>query len=264
MLARVPDRTGIRTRHQSSCVSRSGGKCDCRPTFQAQVFDARMGRQVWLTAKTITEAKLWRSDAQAQVRRGALQRVVRTTVREAAEELFAGIDDGSILDRSGKPYKPSAGRGYAQTMRAHILPTLGSRRLDDVRRADIQKLVEQLRREGLAPSTIHNVLDPVRVLFRRAVRSDEILIDPTHDLELPAVRGRRDRIESPENAQRLLDALPDDQRALWTVAMFAGLRRGELLGLRWLDVDLGGGVVRVERGWDLYAGPIAAKSSAAV
>jgi integrase len=90
------------------------------------------------------------------------------------------------------------------------------------------------------------------------------MIDPTRGLELPAVRGQRDRIESPENARKLLEALPDDERALWTVAMFAGLRRGELLGLRWVDVDFDGGVIRVERGWDLYAGEIAAKSTASV
>jgi integrase len=42
------------------------------------------------------------------------------------------------------------------------------------------------------------------------------------------------------------------------------LRRGELLGLRWVDVDFAKGVIRVERGWDLYAGVIAAKSPAAV
>jgi hypothetical protein len=100
-----------------------------------------------------------------------LQRAVRTTVREAAEALIAGIDDGSILDRSGKPYKPSAARGYAQTLRAYVLPVLGGRRIDEVRRADVQELVELLRRRGLAPSTIHNVLDPLRVLFRRAVSS---------------------------------------------------------------------------------------------
>jgi integrase len=60
----------------------------------------------------------------------------------------------------------------------------------------------------LAPSTIHNLLDPVRVLFRRAVRRDELVIDPTHNLELPAVRGLRNRIETPESATKLLQALP--------------------------------------------------------
>lgn len=46
--------------------------------------------------------------------------------------------------------------------------------------------------------------------------------------------------------------------------MFAGLRRGELLGRRWVDVDFDGGVIRVERGLDLYAGEIPAKSTARV
>ena len=260
----MADRTGIRVRHQRSCASRTGAGCNCRPSYQAQVFDVVAGRQIWRTARTVTEAKLWRADTQVQARRGTFQRPVRTTVREAAEALIAGIDGGSILDRSGKPYKPSAARGYAQTLRAHVLPTLGARRLDEVRRADVQDLVEQLRRRGLAPSTIHNVLDPLRVLFRRAVRRDEVVVDPTDGLELPAVRGQRDRIETPENAQQLLDALPADQRPLWTVAMFAGLRRGELLALRWTDVDFETGVIRVERGWDLYAGAIEVKSSAGV
>jgi integrase len=174
------------------------------------------------------------------------------------------MDDGSILDRSGKAYKPSVVRGYRQVLHAYVFPMLGDHRLDDVRRADVQDLVDQLRRQGLSPSTIHNVLDPVRVIFRRAVRRDEVLIDPTRGLELPAVRGQRDRIESPQQAQRLLDALPPNERPLWTVAMFAGLRRGELLGLRWSDVDLGAGVIRVVRGWDMYAGAIQAKSTAAV
>jgi hypothetical protein len=110
----MADRTGIRVRHQRSCASRTGAGCNCRPSYQAQVFDVVSGRQIWRTARTITEAKLWRADTQVQARRGTLQRPVRTTVREAAEVLIAGIDDGTILDRSGKPYKPSAARGYAQ------------------------------------------------------------------------------------------------------------------------------------------------------
>ena len=255
---------GVRERHARSCLSRQGGVCSCTPRFQAQAYDPRTEKQVWRTAQTITEAKLWRSDTQAQLRRGTLQRPVRTTVREAAAALIAGIGDGSILDRSGKPYKPSAIRGYAQTLNDHVLPILGARRLDEVRRSDVQDLIERLRRRGLKPSTIHNVLDPVRVLFRRAVRRDEILIDPTHNLELPAVRGRRDRIETPEDATKLLEALLEDERARWTVALFAALRRGELQALRWCDVDFDRGVIRVERGWDQYAGPIEVKSSAGV
>ena len=74
------------------------------------------------------------------------------------------------------------------------------------------------------------------------------------------MRAGRDRIARPEDAQALLDALSVDDRALWATALYAGLWRGELQGLRWSDVDFERGVVRVERGWDRVAGPIAPKS----
>jgi len=50
------------------------------------------------------------------------------------------------------------------------------------------------------------------VIFRRAIEDDEIAVDPTDGLRLPAVRGKRDRIESPERAHELLAALPDTER----------------------------------------------------
>jgi integrase len=62
-----------------------------------------------------------------------------------------------------------------------------------------------------------------------------------------SVRGRRERIASPEEAQRLLAAVTERDRPLWATALYAGLRRGELMALRWEDVDLAGGVIRVER-----------------
>ena len=73
---------------------------------------------------------------------------------------------------------------------------------------------------------------PVRAIFRRALVRGEVAINPTTGLELPAVRGRRDRIASPEEAATLLATL-DRDRAMWATAMYAGLRLGELLALDW-------------------------------
>jgi integrase len=64
----------------------------------------------------------------------------------------------------------------------------------------------------------------------------------------------------PIEAAALIAALPETDRALWAAALYAGLRRGELRGLRWQDVDLAKGVLHVERGWDEIEGPIAPKS----
>ena len=184
------------------------------------------------------------------------------TVADAAEALIAGAHDGTILDRTGKPYKPSTARGYEQLLRSYVIPAVGSWKLSDLQRRDVQDFVDDLRGQGLSPSTIANVLDPLRVIFRRAIRRDEVALDPTENLDLPAIRGRRDRIEPPERAHELLAALPDGERAFWAVALFCGLRRGELRGLRWSNVDFEAGVVRVERSWDPVRGPIDVKTGA--
>jgi integrase len=91
---------------------------------------------------------------------------------------------------------------------------------------------------------------PLRVIYRRAVARDLVAINPTDGLELPAVRGRRTRIADPAEAELLIAAVPERDRPVWATAMYAGLRAGELQALRWSDVDLAAGVIRVERSYD--------------
>lgn len=93
------------------------------------------------------------------------------------------------------------------------------------------------------------------MIFRRAVRRDEIAVDPTENLELPAVRHSVRRVESSERAEKLLDALPSGERAPWATMLYAGLRRGEVRALRCLDLDLERNLLHVERGWDDKEGP---------
>jgi len=81
-------------------------------------------------------------------------------------------------------------------------------------------------------------------------------------LRLPAARGKRDRIASVEESSALLSALPEEARALWATAFYAGLRRGELQALRWRHVDLEQRVIHVEASWDQEAGEIDVKTEA--
>jgi integrase len=261
MLARVADRTGIRVRHQRGCASRGGADCDCKPRYQAQVFDARSGRQIWRTARTLTEARQWRQDAAVAVRAGTLHASDGRTLRAVADEWLAGARSGVIRNRSGDPYKPSAVRGYEATLRLRVFPALGSAKFTAVRRVDLQDLVDKLHAAGLAASTVQCSILPLRAMYRRALARGEVAINPTTGLELPAIRGRRDRIVSPAQAAKLLAALPETDRPLWATALYAGLRRGELMALRWEDVDLEAGVIRVRRGWDTIEGEIAPKSA---
>jgi integrase len=241
---------GIEIRHGRACAARDYGDCSCKPTFQASVWSARDKRRIRKTFATPSAAKAWRQDASVALRRGTMRAPSSTTVREAAAALIAGATDGSIRNRSGDRFKPSVCRGYEQGLRDRILPELGACKLSDVRRADVQDLADRMLSAGVSPSTLRNAIAPLRVIYRRALARGEVAVNPCAGLELPAARGRRDRIASPEEAATLIQALPEADRALWATAMYAGLRAGELAGLEWADVDLVGGVIRVERSWD--------------
>lgn len=143
-----------------------------------------------------------------------------------------------------------------------MLPELGSLRLADLHRPDIQDFADTLVAKGLSASSVQTTLLPLRAIFRRAISRGELVINPCTGLELPAVRGRRERFASPEEAEALIAAAPSRDRAVWATAMYSGLRLGELRALRVEDVDLAADVIRVERGWDPVEGEIALKSHA--
>ncbi len=251
--------TGVRQRHGNGCNGK--GRCDC--PWRAEVYSKRDGRKLRKTFPTQAAAKGWRADKLSAANRGKLRVLTTVALREASAELLAGMRDGSIPTRTGARYKPATIRGYDEAMTLRVLPTLGDKRLSDIERADVQDLADTLTGEGLSASTVQNTLDPLRVIYRRAIRRDLVSTDPTEGLELRAPDGKRDRIATPDEAVSLLAALPDSERALWACAFYAGLRRGELRALRWSDVDLPARVIHVQRGWDAVEGEQDGKSAAA-
>jgi integrase len=254
--------TGITKRHSRNCRAREGGRCNCNAGWEASVFSKRENKKIRKTFAHEAEAKSWRADALAALARGGLRTPKRTTVAEAWEAWREGADVGTIRNRSGDRYKPGAIRTYDKGMRLRVLPEFGAVRLSDLDRVELQRFIYRLLEDGLAPSTIDVTLLPVRAIYRHALQHGEVAVNPCDKLSMPRSDRGRDRIANPVEGAALIAAVPVEDRPLWATAMYAGLRRGEIQALRACDVDLAGGVLRVEYGWDSKEGAIELKSSA--
>ena len=241
--------TGIETRNRNG-----------RTVYCAVAYDKTTGRKTSRTFDTVTAAKQWRTHAIASLRAGTMSTDRGPTLNDAVDAWLDALRSGHVRNRSGDPYKPSAIRGYENTLRKRVLPVLGSYRLREVRPRDVQAFVDGLVKANAAPATIDAAITPLRALYRRAAARGDVMVNPTLRIEKPAVRCRVRIVASPVEAAGRLATLDPADRPLWATAFYAGLRRGELIALRWEDVDLATGVIHVRRGWDAVEGEIAPKS----
>ena len=257
--------TGIRKLHSACCRARSGGRCNCGAGYEASVYLARERKKLRKTFAREAEAKSWRADALAVANRGALRSVPRDarTLAQALRDFVDGMDAGTVRPKNRAAYKPNTIRSYKRAVSKHIEPSdLGAIKVKDVQREDVQEFADELLAHGLARGTVSNTLNPVQAFYRRAVDRGQLSYNPAERIDVPArANGRPTRITPPAHAAALIAALPETDRALWATAFSAGLRRGELMGLRRVDVDLGRSLIRVERSWDQEEGAIDPKST---
>jgi integrase len=259
---------GIEVRHRRACTTRTTGdwSCVCRPTFCASVTDERTQKLIRSrTSKEIDAAVAWRRDKLSALRRGERHREDRTTIKRAGEQLITGMQDGTVRTRSGKPYKPSTWRGCEQALRDYVVPMIGSERVSELERGDVQAIVDELVEDGMSASTARNAILPLRLICRRAFNRQILAANPTLGLELPAVDGRRDRVATKAEARALIaGAESEAEQDVWATAIYAGVRRGELRALLADEVDLDAGFICVRSSWDPVVGRVDPKSRAGV
>ena len=246
--------SGIVVKHRAGCASEHDAPCNCQRVYQAAIWSAKDAKRIRKHFDSLSDARAWRAESYGKLRRGELRAPSTMSFGEAAAIWLAGIRSGAIRTRSGDRYKPSTIRSYEAALRGSpagedgLMREFGRVRLSELSLEDMQAYADRLLAAGAEPSTIRNAIMPVRVICRW--RRREVPINPTVGLNLPAVRLSNKRIASPAEAELLLGAVTASDRALWGTALYAGLRRGELMGLRWSDVDLANGVIEVRRSWD--------------
>jgi integrase len=154
-----------------------------------------------------------------------------------------------LTDREGE-LAPLSVTQYRSVLKNHIAPTtIGSMEIGKIRRAHIRSFDSALSKKGLAVAT-RNV---VHAVLSRAL-ADAVADDLIHTNPCVGGRPRGDRTREPRKftvwteaeLRSLLTAAAGERlSALWRVAVATGARRGELLGARWLDLDLERGTLTI-------------------
>ena len=140
------------------------------------------------------------------------------------------------LEEKGRQVKPSTLDSYTRLAMVHILPKLGRKRLDKLTPLDVQSLMGEL-----ADTTGARTANACRTLlfsaYKQAIRWQLVASNPVEATDPLRVKSKAAVLWSGKQATRFLDAAREHRLyALFYLAMATGLRRGELLGLRWEDV----------------------------
>jgi integrase len=196
---------------------------------------------------TKRSAEAWLDRALAEVRRGEHADSIRTgaTVADAAAEWLRWAEH----DRA---CKPSTLTDYRHTAR-RIERDLGHLRLEDV----TPELLERWRATlDVSNRTVIKYLVVLHGIFRRAMKVWGLPRNPAAAVERPRVRASDDidafSVEEVHALVRGARRKPD--AVLYLTAAFTGLRLGELLSLRWGDVDYAGEAIRVRRSYNVHGG----------
>lgn len=165
---------------------------------------------------------------------------VRAVEGPTVDEYLQGWLEGRVFLRA------SSRASYEAHIRVHISPVLGEMSLGSVTAADVDGFVRVLVNRGLSASTVRHVVGTLNAGYEAAIRAGIISTNPVDGVELPPMRGHARGAWTADQARAFLTGTTADPLvAMWRLALLRGLRRGELLGLSWSDIDLDQAVLTV-------------------
>ena len=154
--------------------------------------------------------------------------------------------------------RPKTFVSYRSICRIHLIPALGSIPVAELRPRDVQAYLNAKAATGLAPRSVSYQRNILRQALGHAERTELVPRNVAKLAMPPRIPRREVRPLTPEEARTFLAAIAGDRlEALFVLAIGVGLRQGEILGLRWSDLDLETGTVRVRAGLQRIAGAFA-------
>jgi integrase len=261
-MAKLVNATQHRGHHEGTYRLRPDGRWECRFTMPDGKRKSVYGRS--------------RPDVRAKMEE-ALGKAKKGIDLKGEKQTVAHFLDTWLEETQRPRLRPSTLKSYESYIRLHIVPALGDKTLGELTAQDVQRFLNGLsktkprrpskkvgtastageKREpsssrvtepALSPRTVQYIRAILRAALGQALRWGYVERNVAALASPPRQQPKQVAALSAAHAQTLIDHTRDDRLgALFATALYTGMRQGELLGLRWPDVDLDAGTVRVRQ-----------------
>lgn len=193
---------------------------------------------IYLTAKTKQAVLKKRDEAKLQLSRGL-------PATNEVQTVSSWLSDW--LEHKVKPTKRATTyEGYESVIRVHIIPAIGRKQLAKLTAVDVQGLMATMLDSGVSPTTVKIARAILRKALNDAMRDDLIGRNVVTLTDMPRQETFHAKPLTDDELPKFLAEIKGHRlEALWLTFVTVGLRAGEAFGLRWQDIDLNEGMLRV-------------------
>jgi integrase len=218
----------------------------------------RRGRRRWASASTLKAAKLRKKTLEVDVARGEYRPTSRQQFTSYARSWCS-----TYQGRTSRRIKEATRRDYLVKLERYAIKFFGEMLLAEVEPQDVKEFARWVEQKGVKPDTVRLALAPVKALFATAFEEGLIRVNPAAGVRIAIPRDVVDddqegEVKALTEAQvvELLGKIPAGWRLFFQALLELGLRFGEVVELRWRDVEFGKGTVRIRRAfYDGDVGP---------
>lgn len=162
----------------------------------------------------------------------------RGEYKEVEEITFAEFAEKWLSDYAKVKVRPSTYRFYEGIVSLHLVPHFGQRLLTNITVYSVEEYLAKRLKEGkLSPTTIGYHLRVLKTVLKRAVKWGYLRVNPAQDMEKPKPKRKEMDFLTTEEINLFLANVSPEYYPLFLTAILTGMRRGELLGLQWGDID---------------------------
>lgn len=229
---------------------------DERPRYRYYVV-AKVGGQRFAHGgfSSVRDAERRKRQIEVELAGGTYGKVVEEITFRKYAQMF--------LDDHRASIKESTFIAYGYDFKNHLIPYFGKKLLSNIMREDVKSFKALELKQGLSPRTVGKTLTVLRLMFKHATIDGYIDADPARFVPNPKVPQKKMLCLRLDEVEKLIEYSPPDYKALFATAVLTGARQGELLALRWGDLDLDGGYMYISQTFHPRTGETPPKSSSA-